>query len=115
VSVHSPPYWLRLSPDERVVRFTTAEPGATSLWEVTVDGSNPHRILERWREATDPSNGNWTPDGKYFLFQAVRNGRTDIWAIREKEDLFHKVSREPMQVTAGPMSFYSPQPSELGP
>jgi Tol biopolymer transport system component len=71
-------------------------------------------MLERWRGATNPSNGNWTPDGKYFLFQAIRNGRSDIWAIREKGAVFHKVSPEPMQLTAGPMSLYSPQPSTDG-
>jgi Tol biopolymer transport system component len=38
-------------------------------------------------------------------------GRADIWAIREKGDLFRKVSREPVQLTAGPLNFYSPQPS----
>jgi Tol biopolymer transport system component/tRNA A-37 threonylcarbamoyl transferase component Bud32 len=113
-AVNSPPYWLRLSPNESVVRFTASEPGTTSLWEVRVDGSNLHRMLKGWRSAIDPANGNWTPDGRYFLFQAVRNGRTDIWAIREKEDLFHRVSRKPTQLTAGPMSFYSPQPSTDG-
>ncbi len=113
-AVDGPPYWLRLSPDERVVRFTTSSPSVTSLWEVSVDGSNLHRMLEGWRGATDLSNGNWTPDGKYFLFQAIRNGRSDIWAIREKGDPFHKVSQEPLQLTAGPMSFHSPQPSTDG-
>jgi WD40-like Beta Propeller Repeat len=38
-------------------------------------------------------------------------GRADLWAIREKADLLHKVSREPVQLTAGPLNFYSPQPS----
>ncbi len=113
-AVDSPPYWLRLSPDEHVVRFTTASPNAFSLWEVSVDGSNLHRMLEGWQGATTPSNGNWTPDGKYFLFQATRNGRSDIWAIREKGDAFHKVSHQPLQLTAGPMSLYSPQPSTDG-
>ena len=79
-----------------------------SLWQVGADGSNPHAMLEGWRGAANSANGNWTPDGKYFLFQAVRNGRSDIWALREKGDPFHKVSQEPLQLTAGPMSFYSP-------
>ncbi len=113
-AVGGPPYWLRLSPDGRVVRFTVSSAAENSLWQVSVDGSNLHRMLERWHGATNLSNGNWTPDGKYFLFQAIRNGRTDIWGIREKGDPFHKVSREPFQLTAGPMSFYSPQPSTDG-
>jgi len=47
-----------------------------------------------------------------FVFQTVRNwGWAELWAVREKADLFHKVSREPVQLTAGPLNFYSPQPS----
>ncbi len=113
-TLDGPPYWLRLSPDGRVVRFTVSSTSLNSLWQVAADGSNPHRMLEGWRGAASSSNGNWTPDGKYFLFQAIRNGRSDIWTLREKGDPFHKVSQEPLQLTAGPMSFYSPQPSADG-
>jgi len=105
-------YWLRWSPDRQALRFTLTSPARNMLAEVSADGSNFHSLLEHWRPGDDVSNGNWTPDGKIFVFQSVRNwGRTDIWAIREKTDLFHKVSREPVQLTAGPLSFYSPQPS----
>src|SRR4029077_14487266 len=40
--------------------------------------------------------------------------RSDNWAIREKGDAFHRVSPEPVQLTAGPLSFFSPQPSVDG-
>jgi Tol biopolymer transport system component/predicted Ser/Thr protein kinase len=108
------PYWLRLSPDRRVVRLTVNDPSSISLWQVSVDGSNLHPLLPGWNGATGAANGNWTPDGSYFLFQATRNGRSDIWAIREKADALHKVSHEPVPLTSGPMSFYSPQPSPDG-
>jgi Tol biopolymer transport system component len=38
----------------------------------------------------------------------------DLWAIREKGDLFHKVDRRPVHLTSGPMSFEAPQPSADG-
>ena len=38
----------------------------------------------------------------------------NIWAIREKSGLFEKASREPVQLTAGPMSFTSLLPSRDG-
>ncbi|HXP15794.1 MAG TPA: hypothetical protein VN868_01750, partial [Terriglobales bacterium] len=107
-------YWFRFSPDGHVLRFTISDFTGISLWESLADGSKLHQLLANWKNAHDPANGNWTPDGNCFLFQAVRNGRTDIWAIREKGDWFHKVSGEPVQLTAGPMSFYSPQPSADG-
>src|SRR5205807_9594295 len=52
-----------------------------------------------------------TRDGKDYVFQSTRNGRTDIWAMREKADLLHKASREPVQLTSGPMNFYAVEPS----
>jgi serine/threonine protein kinase/Tol biopolymer transport system component len=109
---NSSAYWLRWSPDHQVLRFTMTLPDRNFLAEVSSDGKNYHRFLENWHLDDDVSAGNWTPDGKLFVFQATHNfGRTDIWAVREKGDLFHKVSREPIRLTAGPLNFYAPQPS----
>jgi Tol biopolymer transport system component len=38
----------------------------------------------------------------------------DLWAVREKGDLFHRVDHRPVRLTSGPMSFNSPQPSPDG-
>jgi eukaryotic-like serine/threonine-protein kinase len=108
-------YWLRWSPDRQVLRFTLTLTDRQVLAEVSADGTSYHRLLESWHLGDDQANGNWTPDGKNFVFQTVRNwGRADIWAIPEKADLFHKISPEPVQLTAGPLNFYSPQPSQDG-
>ena len=112
--VNGAPYWFRFSPDSRILRFTLSGQTSSNLWESSVNGSHLHQFLVGWNGAHDAADGNWTPDGNYFLFQAVRNGRTDIWATREKDDLFHKPNHEPVQLTAGPMSYYSPQPSADG-
>ena len=106
-------FWLRWSPDGRVLRFTVSESkrDASEIWEVSADGSNLHRMLQGWHEPPWETKGTWTPDGKYFVFQTMRNARQDLWATREKGDLFHKVSREPVQLTSGPMSFSAPAPS----
>ena len=109
-------YWLRWSPDGRVLRFTastttTGGLGGRQVWEVAADGSRMHSLLQNWHEPTNGYNGNWTPDGKYFVFQSFHNGRTDLWAIREKEDLFHRANYTPVQLTSGPLSFLTPQPS----
>ena len=104
-------WWLRWSPDSRAVRFTAASLDRNAIWEASSDGSQAHELLSGWHEATDPLQGNWTPDGKYYVFQAAHGVRSDIWAIREAADRFHKVNRQPIQLSAGPLSFYSPQPS----
>ena len=107
-------WWLRWSPDSRAVRFSAATADRNSIWEALSDGSQVHDLLSGWHEASDPLHGNWTPDGKYYLFQVNRGGRSDIWAIREAADTFHKVKRQPIQLTAGPLSFFSPQSSVDG-
>ncbi len=108
-------YWLRWSPDGKVLRFTLSLISENVLAEVDDDGNNFHKLLDNWNPGNDQLNGNWTPDGKFFLFHTVNNwGRADIWAIPEKTDLFHKLNRRPVRLTAGPLSFYSPQPSPDG-
>jgi len=111
----SPPdftFWLRWSPDSRALRFTVSlSTGGYQIWEVAADGSRMHSLLQGWHEPANYKNGNWTPDGKYFVFESYRNGRTDLWAIPEKEDFFHKTNRAPVQLTSGPLSFHSAQPS----
>jgi Tol biopolymer transport system component len=104
-------YWFRWSPDGKALRFTLGANNApNSLWELSSSGGNPHRVLPELT-GTINQNGNWTPDGKYYLFNVFRQNRMDLWAVREKGDLFHKVDYRPFPLTSGPMSFEGPQPS----
>jgi Tol biopolymer transport system component len=109
------PSWPRWSPDGSRLRFSvSAQDHSTSLWEVSADGKNLHPLLPRWNNPPAECCGSWTPDGKYFLFQSQRGGTTNIWAIREGGSLFRKVSHEPVQLTTGPTSTYTPLPSTDG-
>jgi WD40 repeat protein len=107
------PCW---SPDQTKVRFTARDPKtqAQSLWEVSADGTNLHPLLPFWNNPPAESSGSWTSDGKYFVFQSTRKGRTDIWAIREKGEFLHKANRTPMQLTTGPLNFSGPVASKDG-
>jgi serine/threonine protein kinase/Tol biopolymer transport system component len=109
-------WWPRISPDGARIRFTAADhsTGVRSLWEVSVDGKNPRPLLPGWNRPSAECCGNWTPDGKYFLFQSTRNGRTDIWALRDEASLFRKREREPVQSTTGPLNYWAPLPSRDG-
>jgi Tol biopolymer transport system component/DNA-binding winged helix-turn-helix (wHTH) protein len=116
VSVAGLPVWPRWSPDGKVLRFTEHDPkkDSSSLWEVSADGTQLHPVLPDWSNHAAECCGNWTPDGKYFVFQSTRNGRADLWAIREKQNSWRKSSREPVQLTAGPMSLSLPLPANDG-
>jgi eukaryotic-like serine/threonine-protein kinase len=105
-------YFLRWSPDGRALRFTVSPAaGGYQVWEVAAEGSSMHRLLQ---DSHYPSKGNWTQDGRYFVFEALNNRRADLWAIQEKGDFFHKANPVPVQLTSGPMSFHAPQPSLNG-
>jgi serine/threonine protein kinase/Tol biopolymer transport system component len=107
-------WWPRVSPDGHRIRFSVFDPHTTlsSLWEVSMDGTAARRLLPGWN-APIACCGNWTPDGNYFVFQATDNGRTDIWAIREK-GLFQKSESDPVRLTTGPLNYWAPLPSRDG-
>ena len=103
------PHAPRASPDGRVIRFTLAEAQthATSLWEVSRDGKNPYPLLPGWNHSPRECCGNWTPDGKYYVYQSYRDGRWGIWALR-KQGGFLWGQLRPFQLTTGPIDYVAP-------
>ncbi len=107
-------WWPRVSLDGHRIRFSVYDPHTTlsSLWEVSIDGTSARRLLPSLKAITSCC-GNWTPDGNYFVFQANSEGRTDIWAIRER-GLFQKSKLNPTRLTTGPLNYWAPLPSKDG-
>jgi Tol biopolymer transport system component/DNA-binding winged helix-turn-helix (wHTH) protein len=114
VTVAGKPYWPRWSPDGSRLRFTVRDTrtGSDSLWEVSVNDHNPHPLLSGWNRPAAECCGNWTQDGRYFVFQSTHNRSTHIWVMRERTGLFQRDSQEPVQLTSGPMNYYMPVPSQ---
>jgi serine/threonine protein kinase/Tol biopolymer transport system component len=109
--------WLRWSPDGRVLRFTLFDPklSSSSLWEVSADGTHLHPLLPPgWNNPPEECCGNWTPDGKHFIFQSTRNQATNLWAIGEKGSFFQKATHEPVPLTTGTLDLSQPVPSKDG-
>ena len=98
--------------DGSVIRFRVGGffSSAGSLWQVSVNGKDPHPLLPGWNTTPNECCGRWTPDGKYFVFQSQGN----IWELAEKANLFGKASSQPVQLTSGPMTFSWPVPSKNG-
>jgi Tol biopolymer transport system component len=114
-------FWLRWSPDGSRLRMTVGavvgKTGVLSIWEVSANGAGLHALFSSWDEPPTACCGNWTPDSKYFVFQATRNGKTEIWAMREKGGLRGLLMRskgEPMQLTSGQLNSLAPVPSPDG-
>jgi serine/threonine protein kinase/Tol biopolymer transport system component len=109
-------FGVRFSPDKRRLRFTLADEQRTNsfLWEASVDGSNPHEILKGWDPTPSECCGNWTPDGRFFVFQSTRSGRPGIWALPDAAGIFQHSNKEPIELTNGPLDFWSSMPSRDG-
>jgi len=101
------PTW---SPDGTVIRFTSGNAMFTqgSLWQISVNGTDLHPLLPNWRTPPQLCCGKWTADGKFFIFQS----ESTIWALAEKGTWFGKANGQPVQLTSGPMAFFSPMPSK---
>ena len=111
-------WWPRWSPDGKTIRFTViAELGsqnpAQEIWEVLADGSHLRRAFAGFGAPAVQCCGNWTADGKYYVFSSPDFFAAQLWAFCEHPDTIgnnEKVSR----LTAGPMSMTSPLPSAYG-
>jgi len=104
-------YWPRYSPDGSRIRFSFFDPkqsGRMEIWEAAADGSGLHPLLPGWSDPPNLCCGSWTPDGEHYVFQATRDGRTDIWAIRERTGPFRSGPSDPVQLTSGAAEFIRP-------
>ncbi len=106
------PSYLRWSPDGSILRFTVNDPRTNlrSIWQASADGSSLHALLPGWGDTPNECCGSWTPDGKYFVFQASGGGTENLWAIRERGN-FLSSTQAPTQLTTGPMNVGTPIPS----
>jgi serine/threonine protein kinase/Tol biopolymer transport system component len=110
------PFGLRYARDGSRVRFSVRDTiqHSEAIWEITDQGKDPHPVLPNWNKPPQESAGNWTPDGRYFVFQSTRINSQDIWALRDGSSPLSKASTVPTQLTVGPLLFTNPTPSADG-
>ena len=86
--------WIRWSPDGTRLRLTIheSETNTSALWELSADGSHLRPLLPGWSTAPAECCGNWTADGKYYVFsvhprQLIQYLGTcrDCWAIWQND------------------------------
>ena len=75
-------------------------------------------LLDGWNTAAGPIDeccGSWTPDGRDFVFQTTRLGRSEIWSMPASNglysDLLERIGKngsEPQQLTNGQLSSLAP-------
>jgi Tol biopolymer transport system component len=106
----------RFSPDGSRLRFMVIDQvnNTSALWEANADGSNLHELLPGWNTPPSECCGRWTPDGKSYVFTSTRADGTNIWIISERQPMWRKSSRDPVQLTTGPLQFTFALPSKDG-
>lgn len=108
-NLHAALVW---SPNGEKIAFALfgANSQVPRLWELSADGTNLHQMFPNWHENGGECCGNWTPDGNYFVFES----QGQLWAQRETGSLLHNVSSEPVELTAGAVSYRYPLPAKDG-
>jgi len=97
---------IRWSPSGKRLRVTLTPPNhwTSEIWEIRADGSNVHPLLPGWRSAYSQSDGQWTRDGKYFVFDSPGSSRWDLWALPKRGGIFGGGISPPVKLTNGPLS-----------
>lgn len=114
---------FRFSPDGTHFRFVAGSlttslrrntARTSSLWDVRLDGTGLREILPGWNKPPAECCGEWTRDGKHFVFLSVHNGVSDVWTLPEKASFGRTVSHLPMQLTTGPLQIFDVLPARDG-
>ncbi len=80
--------------------------------ESIADGSRPHPIVSS-SEGGQVCCAEWSPDGRYILFQNRHQGRADLWLLPMKTGFLQRIPKA-IQLTNGPLSYTAPVMSRDG-
>ena len=72
------PHHIRFSPDGRRLRLSLQPPGKniSTMWEMQADGSDLHPLLPGWKTDISACCGDWTRDGRYYIFEVLSPAST---------------------------------------
>jgi serine/threonine protein kinase/Tol biopolymer transport system component len=73
---------LAFSPDGRQLSVTLGTlPDIPRLWRLNADGQNAQPLRFNWPTDAGQHSGQWTPDGRHFLFSSSREGRDNVYEL----------------------------------
>lgn len=100
-------FWMRWSPDGKLLRFTLQDPVSHSsgIWELPAAGGTPTRVLTPDAGHAAACCGTWTSDGSAYILQSGEN----LWQLKGS-GLTSRLS----QLTNGPLRFMSPVTARAG-
>jgi hypothetical protein len=77
-----PPITLAVSPDGKQLAVTLLSL-TPRIWLVGSDGKDPHPLELDWPTDAAETQGQWTPDGRRFLFNSDREGRGNVYELEK--------------------------------
>jgi WD40 repeat protein len=72
---------LGFSPDAQQLTVTVGYGDSRRLWRLKADGGNAHPLQFDWPKNANQYSGQWTPNGRHFLFSSEREGRGNIYEL----------------------------------
>jgi Tol biopolymer transport system component/DNA-binding winged helix-turn-helix (wHTH) protein len=108
-------WWPRWSPEGKTIRFTVlpdlgSQNPLQEIWEVQADGSHLRRAFADLAVPAIQCCGNWTANGKYYVFSSPDFFRGQLWALREHPGIVGG-PKKVFRLSSGPMSMTSALPS----
>jgi len=110
-------HWVRWSPAGRHLRFTLIDTKGhrRSLWEASADGTDLHVLPFQWgKERPQECCGEWSRDGRYFVFTAVHDRAAALWMVDETAAGFRGRSWQPRRLTSASFASVAAIPSVDG-
>jgi len=110
------PFRPRWSPDGKLIRASVLDikGGGISLWEFDVAGKVGTRMLADWDDSNSWWAGNWTADGRYYVFIGSQGGPRNVWVLGDKRDGNPPGRTRPVRLTDSSFRFSLPVPSRDG-
>jgi Tol biopolymer transport system component/DNA-binding winged helix-turn-helix (wHTH) protein len=101
-------YIVRWSPGGEYLRFSSGNPEESryTLLEARVDGKELRDLLAGRKDISSRWGGAWSSAGGGFIFEATRQGATDLWRIAGAGGPV--ANGAPEQVTEGPLDYSAP-------
>jgi DNA-binding winged helix-turn-helix (wHTH) protein/Tol biopolymer transport system component len=101
--------YTRFSPDGRILRVTVIDPKTTvpSIWEFRFGGI-PHRFLPDPNLHSWICCGEWTRDGRYYLYRRYVDRRLEYWYV--SETVLASGSAKPVTNAGVDLSFVTTSP-----
>jgi len=75
-----PPFTVAVSPVGKQLAVTISST-PPRIWLLDSDGKHPHPLELDWPTDAAATQGQWTPDGRRFLFNSDREGRGNVYEL----------------------------------